>query len=58
MIELFQQYGLAYLFSDGAGLSGVAMTLWLFILSVLFGFSCRSPWRSPASRNTSGCAGR
>ncbi|PRW95486.1 histidine transporter permease, partial [Pseudomonas fragi] len=32
MIELFQQYGLAYLFSDGSGLSGVAMTLWLFII--------------------------
>jgi histidine transport system permease protein len=43
MIELFQQYGLAYLFSDGAGLSGVAMTLWLFIISVLFGFFLSIP---------------
>ena len=43
MIELFQQYGLAYLFSDGAGLSGVAMTLWLFIISVVFGFVLSIP---------------
>ncbi|MDR9878881.1 ABC transporter permease [Pseudomonas allii] len=43
MIELFQQYGLAYLFSDGAGLSGVAMTLWLFIVSVVFGFVLSIP---------------
>ena len=43
MIELFQQYGLAYLFSDDAGLSGVAMTLWLFIISVLFGFFLSIP---------------
>ena len=43
MIELFQQYGLAYLFSDGAGLSGVAMTLWLFIVSVVFGFILSIP---------------
>ena len=43
MIELFQQYGLAYLFSDGAGLSGVAMTLWLFIISVVLGFVLSIP---------------
>lgn len=43
MIELFQQYGLAYLFSDGAGLSGVAMTLWLFIISVMLGFVLSIP---------------
>ena len=43
MIELFQQYGLAYLFSDGTGLSGVAMTLWLFIISVVFGFFLSIP---------------
>ena len=43
MIELFQQYGLAYLFSDGAGLSGVAMTLWLFIISVVLGFCLSIP---------------
>ena len=43
MIELFQQYGLAYLFSDGAGLSGVAMTLWLFIISVVLGFFLSIP---------------
>ena len=27
MIELLQQYGLAYLYTDGNGLSGLAMTL-------------------------------
>ena len=43
MIELFQQYGLAYLFSDGSGLSGVAMTLWLFIISVVLGFALSIP---------------
>ena len=43
MIELFQQYGVAYLFSDGTGLSGVAMTLWLFIISVVLGFFLSIP---------------
>lgn len=43
MIELIQQYGLAYLFTDGNGFSGVAMTLWLFIISVVLGFILSIP---------------
>jgi len=43
MIELIQQYGLAYLFTDGNGFSGVAMTLWLFIISVVLGFFLSIP---------------
>lgn len=58
MIELIQQYGLAYLWTDGSGFSGVAMTLWLFIVSVILGFFLSIPWQSPASASTSGYAGR
>lgn len=43
MIELIQEYGLAYLYSDGAGLSGLAMTLWLFIVTMVLGFFLSLP---------------
>ena len=43
MIELIQEYGLAYLYSDGAGLSGLAMTLWLFIVTMVCGFFLSLP---------------
>ncbi|MDH0302127.1 MULTISPECIES: histidine ABC transporter permease HisM [unclassified Pseudomonas] len=43
MIELLQQYGLAYLYHDGAGLSGLAMTLWLFLVSMVLGFALALP---------------
>ncbi|UVJ45594.1 ABC transporter permease [Pseudomonas sp. LS1212] len=43
MIELLQQYGHAFIWSDGNGLSGVAMTLWLFIVSMVFGFFISIP---------------
>ena len=43
MIELIQDYGLAYLYSDGAGLSGLAMTLWLFIVTMVLGFFLSLP---------------
>jgi histidine transport system permease protein len=43
MIELFQQYGLAFLYNDGQGLSGLAMTLWLFIVSIVLGFFISIP---------------
>lgn len=43
MIELIQEYGLAYLYSDGAGLSGLAMTLWLFIVTMVAGFFLSLP---------------
>ncbi|MDH0647130.1 ABC transporter permease [Pseudomonas sp. GD03858] len=43
MIELLQEYGLAYLYHDGAGLSGLAMTLWLFLASMVLGFALSLP---------------
>ena len=43
MIELIQEYGPAFLYNDGAGLSGVAMTLWLFVLSIVLGFLISIP---------------
>lgn len=43
MIELLQQYGLAYLYSDGSGVSGLAMTLWLFVVSMLLGLLLSLP---------------
>lgn len=43
MIELIQEYGLAYLYNDGTGLSGLAMTLWLFILTMVAGFLLSLP---------------
>lgn len=43
MIELIQEYGLAYLYNDGAGLSGLAMTLWLFIVTMVAGFFLSLP---------------
>ena len=43
MIELLQEYGLAYLYSDGTGLSGLAMTLWLFLASMVLGFALSLP---------------
>ena len=36
MIEIIQDYWQAYLWSDGR-MSGVAMTLWLLIVSIAFG---------------------
>lgn len=38
MIELFQEYWRALLYSDGRHLSGLAMTLWLTCASVSMGF--------------------
>ncbi|WP_137887201.1 ABC transporter permease [Pseudomonas sp. 2FE] len=43
MIEIIQDYWQAYLWSDGYRLSGVAMTLWLLILSIAFGFLLAVP---------------
>lgn len=43
MIKLIQEYGPAFLYHDGAGLSGVAMTLWLFVLSIVLGFLISIP---------------
>ncbi|CAI8970645.1 MULTISPECIES: ABC transporter permease [Pseudomonas] len=43
MIELFEQYGQAYLYNDGAGMSGLAMTLWLFVITMVLGFFLSLP---------------
>lgn len=43
MIELLQQYGPAFLWSDGYNLSGLAMTLWLLVASIVLGFLLALP---------------
>ncbi|WP_416425158.1 ABC transporter permease [Pseudomonas sp. App30] len=43
MIELLQQYGMAFLYTDGQGLSGLCMTLWLLVISLLVGFFLSIP---------------
>ncbi|KAF1050682.1 MAG: Histidine transport system permease protein HisM [Stenotrophomonas maltophilia] len=43
MIELLQQYGKAFLYSDGYHLTGLAMTLWLLVVSIAFGFCVAIP---------------
>lgn len=43
MIELLQQYGQAFLWSDGYNLSGLAMTLWLLVASIVLGFLLALP---------------
>ena len=43
MIELIQEYGLAYLYNDGASLSGLALTLWLFVVTMVVGFFLSLP---------------
>lgn len=43
MIELLQQYGKAFLWSDGYHFTGVAVTLWLLVISVTIGFFLALP---------------
>ena len=43
MIELLQQYGPAYLYNDGNGFSGLTMTLWLFVVSMVLGLLLSLP---------------
>ena len=43
MIDILQQYGLAYLAWDGYEISGLAMTLWLLVLSCAIGFCLALP---------------
>ena len=43
MIQIIQQYGLAYLGWDGYHVSGLAMTLWLLVLSCGIGFCMALP---------------
>jgi histidine transport system permease protein len=43
ILGILQEYGLAYLWSDGYKLTGLAMTLWLLVISVLIGFVLSVP---------------
>jgi histidine transport system permease protein len=43
MIDLIHDWWRAYLFGDGYRLSGLAMTLWLLVWSLLFGFVLAVP---------------
>ena len=43
MIQIIQQYGLAYLGWDGYHVSGLAMTLWLLVISCAIGFCLALP---------------
>lgn len=43
MIELFQEYWQPLLYSDGVKLTGLAMTLWLLVLSLLIGAALAIP---------------
>ncbi|GGX77526.1 MULTISPECIES: ABC transporter permease [Vogesella] len=43
IIAIVQEYGQAYLWSDGYRLSGLAMTLWLLLLSIVIGFVMSVP---------------
>lgn len=43
MIDIIQQYGLAFLCWDGYSISGLAMTLWLLVLSCAIGFCLALP---------------
>ena len=38
MIDILMQYGKAFLWSDGYRFTGVAVTMWLLVLSLVFGF--------------------
>ena len=43
MIEILSQYGRAFLYYDGQGLSGLAVTLWLLVASLVIGFCMAVP---------------
>lgn len=43
MIEMLQTYGKAFLWSDGFHFTGVAVTLWLLVISVVLGFCLAIP---------------
>ncbi len=43
MIEILQQYWQAYLWTDGLQMTGVAMTTWLLVLSIVIGFVLAVP---------------
>jgi histidine transport system permease protein len=43
MIEILSQYGRAFLYFDGQGLSGLVVTLWLLVASLVIGFCMAVP---------------
>jgi len=43
MIEILQEFGKAFLYWDGQRMSGLAVTLWLLVASISFGFVCAVP---------------
>jgi histidine transport system permease protein len=43
VIELIEEYWKAYLFTDGDGITGLAMTLWLLVASIIIGFCLSIP---------------
>ena len=43
MYDIITQFGQAFLYWDGAHVSGLAMTLWLLVASVAIGFVCAVP---------------
>ena len=43
MIEIIQEYWKAYLWHDGYHISGVAMSLWLLVVSLSAGFVISVP---------------
>jgi histidine transport system permease protein len=43
MIDIIQQYGLAFLYTDGYTMTGVAMTLWILVASCFAGFFLAVP---------------
>jgi len=43
VIDIIQEYWQAYLWSDGANFSGLAITLWLLVLSIAIGFVLSVP---------------
>lgn len=43
MIDIIEQYWRAFLWSDGYHLSGLAVTMWLLVISIAFGFCASIP---------------
>ncbi|MCA2014762.1 ABC transporter permease [Vibrio tritonius] len=43
MIEILKEYGISFLWTDGYHLTGIAVTLWLLVVSVTIGFFISIP---------------
>lgn len=57
MIDILMQYGKTFLWSDGYRFAGVAVTMWLLVLSLVFGFMLAHYVDCPclAEKKYSGC---